>query len=399
MPTFAVIATIADTSTDALHSLTLGGLEIEPLVDRNTIRVTEEGPGGVSSMTFTLWDGSLAVDLEEMDRVAWYDLVNDRPLFAGFVQSWKKRPSATGRYIDVRCIGGEAALDWMVIPVAVTFAAAEDAATAIQSLYYLAAGVGVELRVFKSAKTTDEEYGNQERPVGSYGVRATAGILDSAVSIAAGTSLREAIVRLVGVTRAADPGGGSGDPRVVPGFVTVDPWWGLRVWGERLPGAMPHDYASMTVEDTIAGAVKATVLDAETDAGSAVRQVFVIGGNAASTGIVSDASGIPGPIDRITDTTITTADERDALGRAYLADKRSGVRGSVEVENASATSNVRPGAFVTITDVQAGLAGDTFRIASITKTFRNGRPTWQVAFGGLRPSAMRLTRRLTRFRS
>lgn len=69
MPTPALIATqLTDRGARPL-TITIGALDVTTKVDIETVSVTEEGPGGRSSMRFTAWDPGLTVTLAEGDPI------------------------------------------------------------------------------------------------------------------------------------------------------------------------------------------------------------------------------------------------------------------------------------------------------------------------------------------
>ena len=366
MPGLAVLGTIADTSARA-HVLHMNGDDLDVtgqngasyMVPIESIEVEEQGPGGISSMSFSIRDPDRLITPVAMADVEFWDQVADLPIFRGFVQSWSMR-GIVERWIDIQCIGCEVLLDWMIMERDLTFAALSKTAAGIQGCVANATGMGVALRAFSSSTNQ----GTQARPLGDLGlvVSINEGILANAVTVTAGMSLREAIRQLTDET--IDSGAASkvsGD--VVP-KVTVDFWLGLRAWNDK-----PTDYDDLTVVDTVGAGIAATILDYDTDAAGVVRGVYVTGGNAAGTGLVTDGSGKPGPIATLDDSTILTTAKRDSVAIAYLSEHGVATRGSLTLERFTASANIRAGSRVVITNTQAGLSATPFVIASITKRF------------------------------
>jgi hypothetical protein len=357
-------------------------------VPLDSIIVTENGPGNVSSMSFTIEDPSSAVTVANGDTVLYYDHTNSLPEFRGFVQSFTVSVFGTGRRWEITATGVEALLDWMVLPLDVTFASGTEAYAAVQSLAAQATGVGVALN---TAAASGAGFGSAiATPVGK--LDSSPPTLSAAVTVTAGTTLREAIRQI------SDNLTGGLNPATQPIFATVDFWLGLRYFGWAIGVS---DYADLTIVDTVTGPIQAADLAHESDAGGVVRGVYVKGGNAAGSGPVSDGSGLPGQWATLEDSTLLTGDARDIAARAYLADKAQSVRGTFARETFTDTSttsaHIQAGAFVTLTDAQVGLSAASYRIFSISKRYFGARlETWTIAYGGMPPSVARAIRRLTR---
>lgn len=396
MPSTALIATQLTDRTTRAYTLTVGGVEVlgafagaPYLVPIESIDIDESGPGGASGMDFDIWDPSLLVTVEEAEEVRFHDVTNDIALFRGFVQSWSSA-GVIGRVIHVKCIGIEAVLDWVVSSV--TIPAGTPIADGVASLWYNATGIGVPLNVSWANSTN----GTADNPVGDLTASTTPFTYvytASAVTISAVT-LREAIQQLLAVAKVSRASDGTEVDYSDPTYCTVDFRGGLRLWGTSGTG-IPGGYANLTVTDATSGTA-ATILEHETDATGIVRGVWVTGANAAGTGLVPDGSGKPGLIATIT-SDATTAAARDRAGDAYLADKSIGVRGRLSIERFSPTTEIHAGSKVTITNTAVGLSSQSYTIFSVRKSFQaGGTQTWDVSYGGLQPSAMRLTRRYTR---
>lgn len=386
----AVIATLPSTAARA-YTLTVGGNDMNVggqsggayLVDIDSIKVEEEGPGGISGLSFTLYDPNLEVVIAEGAEVEMWDVTNTIPYFAGFVQSWKYL-GILGRYVSINCIGAEVLLDWLIVP-SLTIPSGIDTTDAIQMAATNTIGLGVRLR---SASTSGGS--TQANPIGD--MQPGAQTLQQVASVTlAGQTLREAIRLILEASRSTGTNSGVGGASI-----TVDFWWGLRAYPKATAvTSIPSDYDSLTVTDATSGTA-ATMLDHESDASGAVHAVYVKGGNAAGTGLVTDGMNIPGPVAFIEDSSITTSDARDRVGLAYIAEHSPATRGSLSIESFAPTTNIRAGSFVDITNTASGIASVEYRIASISKSFYANKQTWTVAYGGFRPSFVRQNRRRTR---
>jgi hypothetical protein len=392
MTSSAVIATQLTSTTAYPYALYLGSLNViagtggnAAAVPFDTIDLTEIGPGGASALSFTVEDpqGVVPIPGASMNVQLW-DLTNNRPMFNGFVQDRNLRPyQPQGRYIDITAIGIEAVLDWMIVP-SLTILSGTNTQAAVQSCYANATGIGVAL----NATGTSADNGSLAGPIGDLG--AASGASTQLDVVLAGETLREAIRKVLDVSQLA--GGSFGFKTASIGVATVDFWGGLRVFD---PTQGPSDYALLVVNDTT-GPIYSEPLNHELDDTGTIHQIYIKGGNAAGTGLFSDGSGIAGQVAFLDDATILTSTARDAAGFAYLADKGGAVRGVFGMKTVRPTTNIRAGSQVSVIDTLVGVS-QTFPIASIHKTFTDTLQNWEVAYGGLRPSAMRHLRRLTRY--
>ncbi len=379
-----------------------------------TLQVTEEGPGGVSSMHFTIWDPRIQLAISTSALVEFWDLSHTpatlpagavgRPLFLGFIQNINLRPEGPGRYIDIDCIGVEAVLDWMVVPT-YTIPDGTGQAAAVQSLVYNATGIGFPLRASSSSVAT---FGDQPTPVSADTIGLS---LQYDVVVADGSSLRQAIADVF----AACDSGMAGVGLMSGAFATVDFYGGLRtieafvsINDLFVPAGVvgvyePADYATgLQSINTMAGQYQTSSMDFSIDVSGSVRGVYIRGANAAGSGLVSDGSGAIGPISYLSDDTSTTAAIRNAIAVDYLSRFALSIRGSFtydDVATAVLDKGPRPPSYWYF-----GPDGQTFNetialpIASISKTFYAGgvKERWTVAVGGLPPSMVKQTRRLTR---
>jgi hypothetical protein len=393
------------------YSLTMNGLDLltPPATGRRyvvrieSINLVEEGPGGVSALTYTIEDPLAEFTTEEMAVIRFWDHTRDRPEFTGWMQSFDVVPWATaGRSIAVSCVGLESLLDWMVVP-SLTIPAGTTVVAAIQCCVANATGVGWPIRAFA---TTDDfvhgAFSSQANPIG-YNAGTTLGedvVLD-------GPSLREAINTVIASgQQGAVPTWGRQPKDYASSSVTIDFTSGLRVMPNYLVNnilnvTMPTDYSTMTITDTAAATYASTGLDFNIDDGGVARQVYVKGATPAASGLFSDGSGIVGTVAQLNDNTILTLADAASAASDYLFQFATNVRGSFSLDPTAtgfvASGNYRAGGMVTFgADSQVVLVPISFMIAAIHKSWAPGSESWAVDFGGFRPSAMKQLRRLTR---
>jgi hypothetical protein len=391
MPGAAIIAAALSTPRALRASLWIASNDVlkQPGMTGNgygvpieTIEVDEQGPGGISSLTFTIDDPTGTATLpQDGDEVRFHDHVANLPYFGGLISSWAVRPGfgGQGRSIDVRCDGYEVILDWAIIPVDMTFATGTLPADAVQGLIGNAQGQGA-LRDGMVLLTGS----SQAHPISSFG---TTTPLPYAVTVTAGTSLRAAIDQVT-APNAASRGGFNA-------LCTVDFYRGVRLFEDSPFGSLATDYLDLTVTDTTAGPRAAENLRHQTDATSIVRGVYVTGANAAGTGFLGDGSGKPGRIAYLTDSTIDTAAKLLDAQQTYLNATVLRTSGDLALTDWTPPGEVRPGSLLILTDAATGASG-MYRIMQITKRFTGARESWRIAYGKLRPSATALIRNLTR---
>ena len=354
-----------------------------------SIRVTEAGPGAVSSMTFTVDDPQLEVTIAE-GMIVRYQFtpagVVGLTEFLGIVQTWELIPADVGRQYAVIAQGAESWIDWRMVGDGLTIPAGTDFAAAVGSLYANSFGTTPPLNV-ASVFGVDSDLPN---PVVGWQFPT-----QYAVTFAQPTTLREAIRQVARASMTDDP---TNTGIVLD--VTVDMYGGLRVVRTVDGEGKTNDSGDVAVDQ---GATIHEDLRYLTDAGGAIRGVYVSGGNAAGSGFVSDGTGVPGKIATLVDSTILTAAARNAAARAYLAEvARVRVRGTlVRVDSwtgRSSTLDVHVfGSVVIITNTQGGLAAQRWRITQIEKTYQpGGLATWRLTYGGNPPHATAQIRRLTR---
>ena len=408
----ALVATALTDGTTRSRRLNIGGLDVlTPYsgsvtrygVDVESIDLVEAGPDAVSSLSFTISDPYVEVPIADDAVVEFWDITNDRPLFLGFIQSFRLIPTAVGRMIQVTCVGVEALLDWMLIPTdqvtfntsgdpVALFASGTSFTSVVQSLIGNATGVGFALRAFAHLTDPDGQFGSQEYPFASYGGFTE---LDADLEVTAGTSLRSAIAEAISISNTAS------------GFLSVDFYGGVRFWAgatSEVTGIrtmIEHtDYLSLTVKNTAAGPNQPGSFSYDIDVTGVTRAVYILGGNTAGTGLVTSGSGKPGPVAFLEDDTILTLVRRQRVGKLYLDQFSQTARGEIGwTPFANAAGNYRPGSniFVSVDGQIFRDAVVTYSILTVRKQFRlGGAEDWTVSFGGAQPSMVRSLRRLTR---
>jgi hypothetical protein len=403
VPNAAVVA--AALTTPAAHpwSLQLAGLDVlkEPGgaggfgVPVESVSITEAGPGGVSSIEFTIDDPAREVSIPDGAEIQYWNLTAGVPVFRGFVDSHTATPAFgdQGRRYAVQGVGVEIWLDWLINPGPVVGGSPGGMEIAPA---WLAAYLGFPGSVASTWPTPAQS--SAEAPVGTYirqGNDATSLPTWFPTALAEGATLREALAQALAKAIADDTQLPFGASQVSPMFLTVDFLLRLRQWQDQ-DGRGPTDYATLTVSD--AGPIRPEGLLHRRDPGQIIRAVYVKGFDDASSGWVHDGSGIPGRQAYVADPLITTVLERDAAGRAVIASSLAGiVRGEFDLTDFTPASTVHTGSFVTITSAAVGQTAQTYRIMELEKTFNaNGRQNWHVTYGSLAPSYVRLTRQLTR---
>lgn len=398
----AILASALTTHAARDRALWVGGVDVmkdpagrygAPVED---IELFEAGSYGVSTLSFTVNDPQLLLAFQPGMEVRFWDLTWDVPLFVGWVDPYAALPAfGTGRKWSIQCVGVEALLDWSVLTSDVTLSLAllqVDQFIALLSASTCPIGLNVGCAFDTVTPSTRAE------PISSYFMY---GGTDT-YTVPAGTTLREAFRTVL--QHSVYTLGSLGTP--VFAF-TIDWWFGLRVYHtNEIVGWSddPDDARPLSVVDTPpAGPFRASGLDYTTE-GIVPRSVYVQGGNAAGSGLVSDGSGIVGPTATMRDATILSATARDAAGLNYLLARQSGLRGSFTLENvtfsslSSSLTQTRPDSILAITDTQAGLdGGSTLRLVSgIRKRFHGTLEDWTITFGGPPPSLSNLMRSLTR---
>jgi hypothetical protein len=250
MPTAAVLGAALTTPGTRAFVLLVGGTDVAgpPIgasrywTELDSISVTENGPGGVSSMSFTIIDPAEEVNITRVDEVI-FEQTEAGIQFRGFVQVPKEEPMPVGRTVEVTAAGIEILLDWLIVP-AMTFAVGTYAFAAVQALAANATGVaGASLNTAALwSGVAGLANGSAEYPVGVLGVAQPAALADD-VEISAGTTLREALRTILdGIT---SPFVGATETGAV---ATIDFYGRLRVY---FRGGHPSDYDTLVVTDEI----------------------------------------------------------------------------------------------------------------------------------------------------
>lgn len=393
MPLAPPIAMSQGTAPAAFSgSLRMDGQEFMPFpgsapavaVPVDSIELTEAGPGGISSLRFTIEDPGTTSPLPHNgSRVLFWDRTNDFPLFRGTVNSWHAIPLGVGRRIVVECDGLEKELDSIVTGyTTISLANVQNSVNEVAGLFTRLDNIGMA--------TT--ENGTRALPIGQLGTATTHPFADFPVTIEGGT-VREAI-RQIAAAASMNPAA-AGKFQLPPPMVTVDFYGGLRMWNE---GEQPDDYTTLTITNTAAGTRATAGIDYEVHPADIVHEVYVNGASAAASGWFGDGTGIVGRQAYISDSTVTTEQQARNVATAYLLEQQSNVRGSFKLDDFNPTLTIHAGSLVSITDASLGLSAQTFIIQQIRKAFyeRTNRQEWEVSFGGRRPSAMGELRNLTR---
>jgi hypothetical protein len=392
----AILGTALTTHAARPQILTVGGTDVILLptgggnvlgTPIESIAVSEKGPGAVSTMSFTVEDPGLVMTIADGMEVRYHDGTIDVPIFAGWLDHWSVSPWAgTGAIYQVTAVGTESLLDWAILSTDLTFTGS-NVNDAIQSIVANCYGIG-PLRAFM--RPSGGGTATQAYPMGNF---TSYTILTMTVS--AGTSLREGIRQVL-----ANISFGTYTFNIA---YTVDLWFGLRLYLVSATGTTNDDYTAFTVvDDPTTVGFHAVDLSYDTEAAT-FRGVFVKGLNAAGTGLITDGTGLLGPIAYVNDQTVDSAAKLAATGGAYLGQYVSKLRGSFVLEaftrtalGESTASTIHPGAKAIVTDARVGLNAVVLLFSQIDKTFNSGgTENWTFSFGGLPPSAAALTRHLT----
>lgn len=347
-------------------------------VSIDSVSVKLQGPGGVSSMTFTLDDPQSVLAPTDGMAVRFRSLTFDTPLFTGYVESFDGTPDfgQQGRSWQITATGVETLLDWLVLGSDYTWSSGASFAPAIQAL--LASCVGHhELRAF----TGTDDWGLPDQPIARFQSVTNSG---PDLLIRAGTTLRNGINLLLTNSNIAS--------LYLGAFVTVDHHMGLRAWPIVAALTMPNGDGSAAIGT---GSAFANDLTYTVDTTALIRNVVIA--NASGTWTGSDGSGKPGRSVVISDATITTAAQAAATISTTLARNTTGIRGTFGLFDwggfFGADDLMRK---LLLTDGNVGATG-TYLMAQLALTFPGGTTERVgVTFGGLPASAALLLRRLTR---
>lgn len=356
-----------------------------------------EGSGGVSSASFALDDPDRSLTMREGARVEVFDVARDVPRFRGWLQNWSTAPLGISRGITVEAQGVEAVLDWAFIPGTLTIPAGRNLRDAIMdacsAAIYPQGGVAPIV-----AGITGGANGNAQAGAGVGSFLPFTYTLQQA-AIITDTSLRDALRQIASVAGSVSLEGVLSVPEVK---FTIDFLGYLRAWINT-----PADWDDVATQSGFGGGTAPTAPAYENDAGGAAHAVYVVGGNAAGTGLVTDGTGIPGQIARINDSTITTAEGKTTAALRYMQERSGLARMPVRLESYTPAGSPpglgvphpRPGARVQVRDAQLGIdPAQQFLMDGVTIGFNAGGLTenWDISAGGRRKSAITFIRRLTR---
>lgn len=413
MPLAAPIGAALTDHSAHPYSLEVGSLDVlkDPTntgmgVSLDSITVREVGPGGVSSMEFTIDDPRGAVSINGPYPVTFRANDGASPetiYFRGWIDSTDNSPAfgGQGRTITVRCSGIEQLLDWAIVPTSFSmgFATLFSKYVGILAqqfqpqLQRVGTGAGTDMVLAPWTRA-----GNWTWPIGNL-VRPTepAWALNYfSTWTGTGTTLRNSILDLAAHCVFFDSVAATSDFQGLKVLVTVDFWYGLRVWEDDV-ALQPDDYTTLTIVDNYASTKVAESLNWSTDFAAVSRSAYVIGSGGTDYGVISDGTGIQGRQIFVSDTTIGSSLNAQGRARGALAEDSAYIRGDFILGPWSPTTTVHAGSLISMTDAATGLAS-TYRIMEIEKSFRgDGQQTWKVTFGGLsQPTVTRYTRRVTR---
>lgn len=390
MPTTALKSELMVQTPARPYMLLIGGTDViarpggpDIGVPVESIVVREEGPGGVSSLTFECHDPTVVLGLSDGLEVAYWKGSNLR--FRGRLDGSGLRPDfGIGRGYTISATGVESWLDWLRLPGAYT--------ASVGGLNLQNAIVEVAQRNPGPLKivTGSISYGSFDQPIGQldqagYGIP----FLNNPATptIASGTTLRAAIEQLAAAS--VYPGtAGSVPQRGAAVRATVDFFYGLRVW-PAYGNALPTDYGQLVVVDTYASTQVAATLTVDTEYAEAIHEVYVEGGNAAGSGLFGDGSGIRGEQGRVVVPSSTTADLAATAAQAFFGQQANSQRPKFTLEDYSPDETIHAGSLVQLIDAQTGFNA-VQPIAAIEKRFKkNGLEDWTIEAGGFALSAAR----------
>lgn len=387
----AILASQQSSEPTHVASLTIDGLDVlkQPAVSASpygvpieTIHLSVKGPGGVSSLEFSIDDPARVVDLSRGSRVVFWNIADDEPLFRGYVDRWDATPDfgQVGRRLDVACVGIESLLDWCLCDP-VTIPAGTSLAAAFQSA---AAAAGFPGRAFVGGASS-----SLAGPIASFSGIVT----NAAITIAGGTSLRSAIAAIAKTQSSSYVL--LSDLRVL---ATVDFYAGLRIVPNN--AGTPSDIPAGSISIPGTGTEVASDFTLTTDAGAGVAEVYVTAG--AITVRVSDGSGADGPVASITSSAVDLAGAI-ADGVNYLGATGVSYRASFRLEGfgggpfGTAWRAYRPLGVVNVAAAVVDAPSLDLRVMTVDRTWSSwSRGELRVTLGALAPSVAGLARRLTR---
>lgn len=403
----AVLGAALNSGAAHPYGLFMNGFDVikEPVasprygVPTDSIEVVEAGSGGVSSLRFTIDDPSLVITVLGNEEVVLWDFTRDAPMFGGYVDSFTVTVDfgQQGRSYEVLCSGYETLLDTCAVGgLVINFATANRdgvSGGAIQETEMIQTLAGFT-PLSHGTTSTATETPTQALPVQHRdAVVPYATIVDfSGMSVRAGWQAYLAVAQ--SANGAVDPGPGfniQGDApadRINDYWMTVDFYKGLRfaAYAPAHTGAPVSkwfsDYTTLTLTDTPTGTPAEDLDYSEDHSPSAiVNGVYVKGGNAAGSGMVSNGQ-IPRREVMISDSGILTGQAK--LGRATQiinAKSAPAGRGTFSMTSYTPVATIHPGSPLSITD--ARLSGQLTHaiITEIRKTLNSGlTQNWTITY-------------------
>lgn len=390
------------------HTIQVGATDRTHVVPRESIRVIEQGPGGVSSMRFDLIDsaGTLAPTKYQPVLFMSNTVAIGSTVFRGYVVRARSRPAfgSVGRIHEVDVSGTDILLDWLAAGgrAGVTYAQGTMLGYAIADVVNGKTASIVAPNPFPLADGSTgptagaTRNGSAAFPVGTmarFSATTTAARLVEPVTIER-TTLREQINSLIehaGVYIDA----ALNTPQIRPVWVTIDREVGLRAWADTFDSPfIPDDWLNLTVSNTLAGTYAASSIEYEKDWSRVIDRVWV---DAAAGSAYVGTGGFPRHEAILSSPDSNTADEVTTAGSNFLGANAEEESGTIMLEDFQPPNNdLRAGAFITITDNNLGLAAAIHRISQIERTFnQDGTENWTISYGRLPGSAIRRIRTLT----
>jgi hypothetical protein len=387
-PTIAAALTTPDAT--ARYRLEVAGVDVSHQVggtlgqkfglDPSTLLLSLAGPGGTSRLECDVDDPALALAPVPGDEVRF--AFGDEPWFLGTLELDAGRPDFGGgaRRWHLTATGVDGLPDWVVTEYDLSFPSAQFLTTMIQAAIAACSNTGPLTALVDPVNHN----GSDTLPLGNLGGAANLSLAApfvNAVTIPAGTTLRAAWQKIIA----------SSEDNGQPFRIAIDMRGGVRLWSTTDGFGFPGGTVAIGTTSTPAGADHAFSVDGT----AIVRTVVVIGTGARAT--VSDGTGRRGRSAVLNDPTLTTTAACAAAGRAYLASRGAGVRGTIRQESvnpAIATPARVPLGQVAITDASVGATGTYESGGVVVGLDQAGLATLTYAYGGRPPAASELIRQM-----
>lgn len=387
----AIGAALTTPNATARFRLDVGGVDMSHQVggtlgqryglDPGSIVLSLAGPGGASRLECDVDDPALALAPAAGDEVRF--AFGDEPWFLGTLELEAGRPDFGGaaRRWHLTATGVDGLPDWVVTEYDLSFPSAQFLTTMIQAAIAACSNTG-PLAAFVDPVNHN---GSDPLPLGNVGGASNLSLTApfvNAVTIPAGTTLRSAWQQILA----------SSEDNGQPFRIAIDMRTGVRLWSTTDGFGFPTGAFGIGTTSTPVGAEHVFSVDGT----AIVRTVVVIGTGARAT--VSDGSGRRGRSAVVNDPTLTTAAACAAAGRAYLASRGAGVRGTIRQESidpAVATPARVPLGQISITDASVGATGTYESGGVVVGVDQAGLATLTYAYGGRPPAASELIRRMT----